>query len=335
MRKRLLPGANAQHEATTKMSLPYLHIETPLIESAYLARNLNAQIWLKIEALQPSGSFKLRGIGQVCQHYLAQGAQRFISSSGGNAGIAVAYSGRKLGVPVTVVVPETTTEKAIAAIRKEEAKVIIKGETWQEAHHYSLALTDSGHFHIHPFDNPLLWTGHATIIDEIAKWNLTPDAVVLSVGGGGLLCGVIEGLERNHMPNVPILAVETEGADSLAASLKAKRHVEIEKITSIATSLGAKKVAKAAYDWCHKHNVVSHVVSDKEAIDACLRFANDHRLLVEPACGASLTALYNPADFLKDKDCILVIVCGGAGVTISQIEAWQRQLECETSFARA
>jgi len=168
------------------MNSSYLHIETPLIESVPLSEIVKSRVWLKMEALQPSGSFKLRGIGQACQHYLSQGAKRFISSSGGNAGIAVAYSGRKLGVPVTVVVPGTTTERAIAAIRQEKAEVIIKGETWQEAHHYSLSLAETESVYIHPFDDPLLWTGHATIIDEVRKLNLQPDAVVLSVGGGGL-----------------------------------------------------------------------------------------------------------------------------------------------------
>lgn len=317
------------------MSTSNLHIETPLIESVPLSRSVKGKIWLKMEALQPSGSFKLRGVGHACQYYLSAGAKRFISSSGGNAGIAVAYSGRQLGVPVTVVVPETTTERAIAAIRQENAKVIIKGETWQEAHHYSLDLIEPKSVYIHPFDDPLLWTGHATIIDEVIKLNIHPDAVVLSVGGGGLLCGIIEGLNRNNMQNVPILAVETEGADSLSVSLKAGQHMEIDNIKSIATSLGAKKVAKAAYDWCHKHKVVCHVVSDTEAIDSCLKFSNDHRILVEPACGASLAALYNPVDFLKNRDCILMIVCGGAGVTISQLEAWKQKLDNKANAADA
>ena len=304
-----------------------LYIETPLIESRPLERKVNGKVWLKLEALQPSGSFKLRGIGNACQKYQTQGARHFISSSGGNAGIAVAYSGRKLGVPVTVVVPESTTERAIETIKQENAEVIIKGETWQEAHDYSLNLTDSECIYIHPFDDPLLWTGHATIIDEVSRSGVFPDVVVLSVGGGGLLCGIIEGLNRNNMANIPILAVETEGADSLSASLKAGQHVEIDSIRSIATSLGAKQVASTAYNWCHKHEVVSHVVSDIEAVDSCLYFSRDHRLLVEPACGASLAALYNPAEFLKDKENILVIVCGGAGVTISQLEAWKQELD--------
>ncbi len=317
------------------MSTPYLHIETPLIESLPLSRRVKGRVWLKMEALQPTASFKIRGIGHACQHYFSEGAKRFISSSGGNAGIAVAYSGRKLGLPVIVVVPETTTKKAIEAIEQEGAEIIIKGSTWHEAHHYSLGLTDSDSVHIHPFDNPLLWTGHATIVDEVRKANLHPDAVVLSVGGGGLLCGVIQGLHRNNMPDVPVLAVETEGADSLSASLKAGRHVELDEIKSIATSLGAKKVAKAAYDGCTKHEVISHVVSDMEAVDSCLTFSDDHRTLVEPACGAALAALYNPADFLKDKECIIIIVCGGAGVTISQLEALKQELDNKAHSADA
>jgi len=315
------PGSYPEREMNTQN----LHIETPLIESVPLTKRVKGKVWLKMEALQPSGSFKLRGIGHACQTYVSEGAESLISSSGGNAGIAVAYAGRKLNIPVTVVVPESTTKPAIEAIRLENAQVIVRGKTWGEAHDYSLTLVDQNSVCIHPFDDPLIWTGHATIIDEVRKFSLFPDVVVLSVGGGGLLCGIIEGLYRNEMANVPILAVETDGADSLSASLKAGRHVELKDIKSIATSLGAKKVAKAAYEWCQKHELVSEVVSDKAAVDACLQFSIDHRLLVEPACGASLATLYDPVEFLMDKENILVIVCGGAGITIAQIEAWKQK----------
>lgn len=309
------------------MSPEFLHIETPLIESLPLSAGVQGNVWLKMEALQPSGSFKLRGIGYACQEYIREGAKSFISSSGGNAGIAVAYAGRKLGMPVIVVVPETTSQKALEVLRQEEAQVKIHGRTWQEAHTYAVQLSEeSNTVYLHPFDNPLIWTGHATVIDEVRQSGIVPDVVVLSVGGGGLLCGIIEGLRRNDMAHVPILAVETEGADSLAASLRAGQHSEIEDIKSIATSLGAKKVASAAYEWCYRHEVASHVVSDREAVTACLRFSQDHRLLVEPACGASLAALYEEADFLSGKQNILAIVCGGVGVTISQLEQWDRAL---------
>ncbi|MEE4165824.1 MAG: pyridoxal-phosphate dependent enzyme, partial [Desulfocapsaceae bacterium] len=227
-----------------------LHIQTPLIESLSLATHVKGRVWLKMEALQPSGSFKLRGIGHACRTYQSRGATSFISSSGGNAGIAVAYSGRILGVPVTVVVPESTSKKAIEAIGQQGASVIIRGESWQESHSHALRMTDSEHILIHPFDDPLLWSGHASMIDEVAQGGLQPDGVILSVGGGGLLCGVVEGLRRNNMTGVPVLAVETRGADSLSLSLRENRLYTLEEITSIATTLGAKQVARQAFDCC-------------------------------------------------------------------------------------
>ena len=95
-----------------------LHIHTPLIESVPLSRAAGRSIWLKLEALQPPGSFKIRGIGAACEHYAHHGAKRFVSSSGGNAGLAVAYAGRHLAIPVTVVVPGTTPGTCIASLPK-------------------------------------------------------------------------------------------------------------------------------------------------------------------------------------------------------------------------
>jgi L-serine/L-threonine ammonia-lyase len=303
-----------------------LHIETPLLESVPLSRNVHGRVWLKMESLQPSGSFKLRGIGNACRIHAEKGAKGFLCSSGGNAGLAVAYSGRKLTIPVTVVVPETTSTRAIKLIEQESARVIVRGKSWQEAHEYATCTLETGWVYIHPFDDPLLWTGHATVIDETVRQGIRPDAVVVSVGGGGLLCGVIEGLRRNDLPTVPVIAVETEGAASLAESLRQNRHTSLAQITSIATSLGAKRVADTAYALAVEHGVHSLVVSDKQALNACLQFAGDHRVLVEPACGASLAVVYDSAEFLDVGEDILVIVCGGAGVTFEQLEVWNRDL---------
>jgi L-serine/L-threonine ammonia-lyase len=107
-----------------------LHIETPVLQSRPLSLLSRKSVWLKLEALQPSGSFKLRGIGAVCEQHARQGKERFISSSGGNAGIAVAYAGRQLSIPVTVVVPETTTKVAKRLIEQEGASVIVHGTSW-------------------------------------------------------------------------------------------------------------------------------------------------------------------------------------------------------------
>jgi L-serine/L-threonine ammonia-lyase len=303
-----------------------LHINTPLIESLSINKELDANIWLKMEALQPCGSFKARGIGYACKKYIADGAKALLSSSGGNAGLAVAYSGRRLGIPVTVVVPMSTKKRAIDLIKLEGAEVIITGKNWDEAHMHAMELLQKEVAYIHPFDDPNIWEGHASIIDEISNAGITPDAFVLSVGGGGLLCGVAEGLKRNNWKDIPILAVETEGADSLRTASLANKHIGIDSISSIATSLGAKKVAKRAFELLNENQIINHIVTDKNALDGCYRFLGDHRIMVEPACGACLSAVYNGCDFLKDKQNVVVIVCGGVGVTMSQLEEWRQQV---------
>jgi len=299
-----------------------LHIETPLVESSALSHSAGRTVWLKLEAMQTPGSFKIRGIGLACQSYVSRGAKRLVSSSGGNAGIAVAYAGRLLSVPVVVVVPETTTQRAKTLIEREGAEVIVHGSSWQEANARALSMLEESDAFLHPFDDPLIWQGHASLVDEIVRSGVKPDAMVLSVGGGGLLCGVLEGLRRNGWEDVPIIAVETEGADSLAQSIRAGYRVELPAITSIATSLGARRVCERAFDGARERAVRCVVVSDQAAVSACERVLADQRILVEPACGASLAVAYDRAPELDDFESILVIVCGGATVTVEQLREW-------------
>lgn len=303
-----------------------LHLNTPLLNSRSLGQLSGKNVWLKMEALQPSGSFKIRGIGLACQTYHQKGAKRFISSSGGNAGLAVAYAGRMLGVPVTVVVPETTTQRAQQLLIQEDAEVIVSGKSWQEANQHALSLVGQTDAFLHPFDDPLLWQGHATMIDEVVASGVRPDVVVLSVGGGGLLSGVIEGLHRNGLSGVPVIAVETEGAASFHAAAKAGYAVEIDSITTLATSLGAKQVCDQAVKCIQNHTIISELVTDSEAVQACKQFTDDHRVMTEPACGAGLACLYLKKAVLEPFSNPLVIVCGGATVSLEQLLAWHENM---------
>ena len=303
-----------------------LHIETPLLNSRALSLLSERAIWLKLEALQPPGSFKIRGIGLACEEYARRGASRFISSSGGNAGIAVAYAGRQLGIPVIVVVPETTSARARALIAQEGAEVIVHGAAWQEANALAQAMLTPQDAFLHPFDDPLLWQGHAGMIDEVARAGLKPDAVVLSVGGGGLLAGVAEGLQRNGWDDVALVAVETEGAASLAAAVAARDHVALPSVASIATSLAARQVCAQAYAISQTRLLHSVVVSDQAAVDAFQRFITDQRLVVEPACGAALAAVYGKVPQLAPYRNVRVIVCGGVTATTQQLDHWTATL---------
>ena len=303
-----------------------LHIQTPLVESAPLSRAAACSVWLKLEALQPPGSFKIRGIGAACEHYARLGAKRFVSSSGGNAGLAVAYAGRHLAIPVTVVVPETTSQRAKDLLQGEDAEVIVHGASWQEANALAQSMLQDSDAFLHPFDNPLLWSGHATMIDEVAASGNKPDAVLLAVGGGGLLSGVMEGLARNGWGDVPVLAVETHGAASLHAAMQAGQPTALDAVTSIATSLGARQVCGRAFELSQGGLVLSLRVSDQQAVAACTRFLDDHRLLVEPACGAALAVAYDRPEALAAFKSVLIIVCGGATASADNLRQWTAQL---------
>ncbi len=305
-----------------------LYVETPLWESRPLSAILGVPVLLKMEAFQPSGSFKARGMGEACRAAAERGAQRLVCASGGNAGYAVAFAGRQLGLAVTIVVPETTSPRAKELISGEGATCIVHGMAWDDSHAYAVALArEQGAVYVHPFDDPQVWAGHASMVQEIAHTGIRPGAIVLSVGGGGLLCGVLEGLHSVGWTDTPVVAVETRGADSFASAVQAGHLVTLEKITSLATTLGARTVAREALDWTKRHPITPWVVSDRAAVEACLRFADDHRVLVEPACGAALAAAYERAEPAQGKSPVIVVVCGGAGVNREQLEIWRRKVQ--------
>jgi L-serine/L-threonine ammonia-lyase len=233
-----------------------------------------------------------------------------------------------LGMAVTVVVPKSTKEMMRARIRDEGAEVLEKGQEWDDSHAWAVELArESEAAYVHPFDDPVLWSGHATLVEEAREQTRRPSAVVAAVGGGGLLCGVLHGMRRADWNDVPVVAVETEGAASFAASLARGRLVTLESIDSIATSLGARTVADKTLEWARRRPVRTWTVSDARAVAGCFRFLDDHRLLVEPACGAVLAAVYDRADVLAGPGPVLVIVCGGAGVRRDMLEKWAGKSE--------
>lgn len=246
--------------------MPKFYIKTPLIESLDLNEIIQSQVYLKMEAIQPSGSFKNRGIGFICSHYAkVENAKCFVSSSGGNAGLAVAYSGRLLKVPVKVVIPRSSPQLMVEKIQREGAEVTIHGEDWNEADVLARELAKEPHFfYISPFDHPLIWEGHSSLVHEIKASGIKPDAIVVAVGGGGLFCGVVQGLHEVGWNDVPVFTAETEGAASFAKSVKEGKLITLEAIKTVATSLGAKRVTQQALDWTKRHPVFPHIVSDKQ-----------------------------------------------------------------------
>lgn len=302
-------------------------IKSPLIQSIPLSESTSKNIYLKLEMLQPSGSFKDRGIGNLCEHLAHEGSQGFVSSSGGNAGMAVAYAGHRLNLPVTVIIPTTTSSLMVGKLKNSGADVIVHGNNWNEADELAQQKSQELNFgYIPPFDHPKIWQGYESIVDELKEQQVKPDAIVLSVGGGGLFTGILQGLEKHGwLKEVTLLTAETAGAASMATAIAEKKHIKLDEINTLAGTLGAKQVAPKAFEWSQKASVLPQVVTDKQAVSACLKFAHQHRLLVEPACGAALSVVYDNLQGLKPFNNIVVVVCGGNGISSALLEQWKHQ----------
>ncbi|XP_041344665.1 serine dehydratase-like [Pyrgilauda ruficollis] len=315
------------------------HVVSPVLESLSLSKAVGTKVFMKLENVQPSGSFKIRGIGHLCQDAAKKGCRRFVCSSGGNAGLAAAYAARELALPITVVVPSSSGPTPVRKLQQLGATVEVYGKVWDDANSRAQELAKTeGWVIIPPFDHPLVWEGHASLVREL-KDSLEdkPGAIVVAVGGGGLLAGVVAGLQQVGWQDVPIIAAETLGAHSFHEALKAGRLVTLPDITSVATCLGAKTVAARALECAQECQVLSQVVQDAEAVRAVQQFLDDERLLVEPACGAPLAVLYSgrlrrlqsEGRLPSPLRPVLLVVCGGSNIHTAQLRALQSQLGLE------
>lgn len=305
-----------------------LHVQTPLWESPLLRKRLGKNIFLKMDCFQPTGAFKTRGISRLCQEHLKNGVTHIVSSSGGNAGLAAAYAARKLGLKATVFVPTITRQLFIDRIEAQGATVIVHGDDFSQsavrAKEFMTEQSEKCGF-VPPFDHPAIWTGHSTIVDELVHEMNKPDAIVVAVGGGGLAIGIMDGLHRHGWEDVPLYGVETHGCASFAAAIEAGKPVTLDTIDTIATSLGAKRIADKLFEWSKKHSITPITVSDRDAINGVRWFLDDHRVLVEPACGAPMSVVYNQHPALSDKQNILVIVCGGVGINLDILNQYLKE----------
>ncbi|NXO10065.1 SDSL protein, partial [Oriolus oriolus] len=315
------------------------HIVSPVLESLPLSKAVGAKVFMKLENVQPSGSFKIRGIGHFCQDAAGKGCRRFVCPSGGNAGLAAAYAARKLGLPVTVVVPSSSGPIPVRQLEELGATVEVYGKVWDEANKRAQELVKTeGWVSIHPFDHPLVWEGHASLVRELKdSLEAKPGAIVVAVGGGGLLAGVVAGLHQVGWQDVPIIAAETWGAHSFHEALKAGRLVTLPDVTSVAKCLVAKTVAARALECARECQVISQVVEDTEAVQAVEQFLDDERMLVQPACGAALAVLYSgrlqrlqsEGQLRAPLASVVVVVCGGSSIHLAQLRALKIQLGME------
>ncbi|GLB37987.1 putative pyridoxal-phosphate dependent enzyme [Lyophyllum shimeji] len=312
---------------------------------------LDASAYLKLENLQPSHSFKYRGVSLFVQRAKETHGPsvHLVAASSGNAGLAAACTANALHVKCSVYLPEGATQSTVDILRRQNAEVIAVGRHYAEAAQAARAAVERepGAVLVPAYDHETLWEGHGSMIEEIStQLGSKPDAIFCSVGGGGLLGGIITGCKKVCWDDVPIVALETIGCNCFFHSMSCNagrfNHVNkvlppdvdvlydekervtlarFDKFTSRAsTSLGASqpsaKVVKMALERKGGTKCVS--VPDELAMQALVSFADDHKLLVELACATTLTPAYKPALFEKlapatpgRKRTVIFVLCGG------------------------
>ena len=287
-------------------------IESPLDFARNLSARLNNRIWLKREDLQPVFSFKLRGAYNKLAHMSdAELANGVICSSAGNHAQGVALAAQRRGAHAVIVMPVTTPAIKVDAVRALDAEVILHGDTYDDAYSHARGLeAQRGLVFIHPFDDPDVIAGQGTIGVEILQQATERiDAIFVPIGGGGLIAGVAAAVKQLQ-PGCRVFGVEPEGADTMHRSFAAGSPQAIDKVRTIADSLGAPHAREYSFALCRRF-VDELVMIDDEAIRSAMRLLfDDLKLAVEPACAAATAALVGPLRERMRGKRIGVLACG-------------------------
>jgi threonine dehydratase len=307
---------------------------TPLIRAQHFSRELGANVFFKLEMLQPTHSFKVRGAFNALTQLSGKQRKRgVVTASGGNHGLAIAYAAAILGIPATVYLPESATETRLAAIRRFAPELVVHGHAWDDANALATKVAgESGRAYIHPFDNPMVMAGQGTIVTEVLAQRPKPDLIVASIGGGGLISGILSAVQH-YSPGIRVFGVETEGADSMYQSRKAGKIVELPAITSIAETLGARKTEKTQFEIVTKYVTDLVTVSDNAAIRALVTILQEEKLFTEPATSCSVAALLEGKIPVKPGEDVVVVLCG-ANVAHEKVHEWESAARNLTVKAR-
>ena len=295
-------------QAARRFETDYAHFirRTPMWKLPGKALGVgNVEVWLKLEHLQASGSFKARGmLNRLLSHPIP--ASGVIVASGGNAGIATAAAAKELGVPCEVFVPTVCSPAKQQKLRELGAKVVVTGAVYAEALEACLARQQrTGALLTHAYDQPEVVTGAGTIGMEIhEQGGATPDAVLVSVGGGGLVAGLASWFEDRTR----VIALEPDLAPTLHRAREAGEPVDVVVSGVAADSLGAKRVGGLAWQITQRWVKEAHLLPDEAIRKAQLALWKDFKLAVEPAAALPLAALH--AGIAKDARRVCLVVCG-------------------------
>ena len=295
--------------------------ETPLDEAPRLSRRLGNTVFLKREDLQPVFSFKLRGAYNKIAHLPeAVRAKGVITASAGNHAQGVAYSARHLGIRAVIVMPKTTPEIKVEAVRSLGAEVVLAGDNYSEAKdHCDRLVAQNGLAFVPPFDDPLVIAGQGTIGEEILRQSHGRlSAVFVAVGGGGLAAGVA-GYIKALIPEVKVFGVEPFEADAMFRSLEAGHRVRLDEVGIFADGVAVREVGEETFAIARETLDGVVRVSNDEICAAIKEVFDDTRSIMEPAGALSVAGLKAWVEREGVRDQSLVAILSGANMNFDRL----------------
>ncbi len=288
-------------------------VETNLEVAPNLSARIGNTVWLKREDMQPVFSFKLRGaynkMAQLTPEQLKKGV---IAASAGNHAQGVALSAQKLGCKATIVMPSTTPQIKIDAVKNRGAKVVLFGDSYSDAYAHALELEKENKMtFVHPYDDPDVIAGQGTIGMEILRQHTQPiNAIFVAIGGGGLISGVAAYV-KSLRPDIKIIGVQPVDSDAMYRSVKAKRRITLDHVGLFADGVAVKQVGVETFRLCRKLVDEIILVSTDETCAALKDVFEDTRSILEPAGALAIAGakLYAARENLKGET-LVAIACG-------------------------
>jgi len=305
-------------------------IKTPLEFAPKLSDRLNNNVWLKREDLQPVFSFKIRGAYNCISHLPEELRNKgVICASAGNHAQGVAYSAQKLGIPATIVMPETTPRIKVDAVIAMGGTPVLHGTSYSDAAEKAKQLVDEmGLSYIHPFNDPDVIAGQGTVGKEILDELSSVDAIFVCVGGGGLLAGIAVYIKSVN-PDIKIIGVEPDDSDAMTRSIEAGDRVVLEQVGIFADGVAVKQVGEETFRLSQQYVDEMITVSTDEICAAIKDVFEDTRSVLEPAGAVGLAGLKKYCQQYDWQDKVLAVTASGANMNFDRL----RHVSERTEFA--
>lgn len=286
-------------------------VMTPLVYSPALSRQFKGEIFLKLENLQKTGSFKIRGAANSILSGINKiGEAGVVTASAGNHAQGVALAAKKAGVPATIVMPEWASITKQEATRAYGGDVIRSGQSLEESLKKAKELTKEGRIFIHPFDDPGVITGQGTIGLEILESMDDVDMIIVPVGGGGLISGVAS-VVKAVKPGTEVIGVQSKACPSAYESLKKSRIVKVDSSLSIADGISVKQTGKLNFGIIRECVDDIVLVRENDIAAAVLMLLERKKILAEGAGAVPLAALMSGAIKVKKGSRTVLLISGG------------------------